>query len=487
MTRLIAIVFTLEVVIASPAFAFDPFGAMRDVSSSPASRMLGGSESVNPCAPGELSAPLLLFEAISRALCQSPKARQAWANVTERAAAVGADDAAYLPALAGAWQDQKEYSATKVRHRPDLDTSDRALIFSGSLTLGWVLYDFGNREATIEGARQLFLAAQANLDEDLQQVFMQAAQDYYAAQAIHSILAAAIDVESNAKLSQDAAQVRVEKGIAPISDQLQAQTAYAQAVLNRVKSEGELRIRLGTLAIDMGLDPDTPIVLTDAWDNANPGPEFIQSARALVEQAKLTHPSIVAAEHQLSAAAANERIARAQAYPSIRLISKSVWGDQPTIPGLGVNPVPAADRDSYIGVQVQVPLFDGFARHYQIEQAKAQVEIQRSALDDVEQQVARDVWVSYQTLKSDTDNLVNVESVLVSAQGALKASEQRYLGGAGTILELLAVQSALANARQQRIQALSEWRTARLQLAGSLGKLGLWAIDYQGHQSTEAK
>jgi outer membrane protein len=46
----------------------------------------------------------------------------------------------------------------------------------------------------------------------------------------------------------------------------------------------------------------------------------------------------------------------------------------------------------------------------------------------------------------------------------------------GNILELLKAQSDLASAQQQRIQALTNWQTARLRLAASLGQLRMDGI-----------
>jgi len=40
----------------------------------------------------------------------------------------------------------------------------------------------------------------------------------------------------------------------------------------------------------------------------------------------------------------------------------------------------------------------------------------------------------------------------------------------------LGAETALDNAQQQRVRALADWHTARLQLAASIGKLGMWAV-----------
>jgi outer membrane protein len=59
------------------------------------------------------------------------------------------------------------------------------------------------------------------------------------------------------------------------------------------------------------------------------------------------------------------------------------------------------------------------------------------------------------------------------AQRSYSAAQGRYQVGVGSIVELLNAQSSLAAAKRQRIQSLTDWRSARLQLASKLGTLGI--------------
>ena len=104
------------------------------------------------------------------------------------------------------------------------------------MTASWVLYDFGGRKAALQNATALLAAAQANQQAALETAFANIAKDYYAAQAAQGAFAAAQEVEHTANDSFQVATARVDKGIAPISDQLQAQTSYAEAVVNRTKA-----------------------------------------------------------------------------------------------------------------------------------------------------------------------------------------------------------------------------------------------------------
>ena len=455
-----------------PAMAFDVFQTSDAVPVTPADTLLATSAG-SSCQFGPLGAPLRLDEVVDRALCDNPKTREAWANVKAQAAAVGVAKAAYLPGVTGTWQDVRDDSVTDVTNHPALGSANRATIQSASVSLSWVLYDFGGRKAALRNAQELLAAARANQDATLQSTFSTVGSDYYAAQAAAGKLAAARETEAIARDSFVAASARVGHGVAAITDQLQAQTSYAQATFNRAKAEGELQTALGTLASDMSLNPSQPIVVPEVADGITADKDFTESVEELIDDAQRTHPSVAAARAQLEAAVAKEQQTRSQGMPNISFVAKYSQNNQPASLGLGQPQFPATGHDWYFGVQVQIPFFEGFGRTYQVRQAHAQVEVQQYTLDEAQQQVGLDVWKSYQALQTDVQNLQNTSALLEIAQRSFDAAKHRYTAGVGNILELLNSQSSLAEANRQRIQALTDWRTARLQLAAKIGRLGI--------------
>jgi Outer membrane protein len=457
------------------AMAFDVFQTDDAVPVTPAGSLLA-TNAGSPCQLGPLGAPLRLDEAVDRALCDNPKTREAWANVKVQAAGVGVARAAYLPNVTGTWQDVRDDSVTDVTNHPALGSANRATIHTASVSLNWVLYDFGGRKAALRNSQELLAAARANQDATLQSTFSTVATDYYSAQAAAGKLAAARETEGIAHDSFVAASARVGHGVAAITDQLQAQTSYAQATFSRAKAEGELQAALGTLASDMSLNPSQPIVVPEVADGVTPDKEFAESVEELIDDAEHTHPSVAAAKAQLEAAVAKEQQTRAQGLPNVSFVAKYSQNNQPASLGLGEPQFPATGHDWYFGVQVQIPLFEGFGRTYQVRQAHAQVEVQQYTLDEAQQQVGLDVWKSYQTLQTDLQNLQNTSSLLEIAQRSFDAAKHRYTAGVGNILELLNSQSSLADANRQRIQALTDWRTARLQLAAKMGRLSIGSL-----------
>jgi outer membrane protein len=471
---LLAIIFLLADV--RSATSDDIFGTRSQVPPSPASSLRPGGM-VDYCRQEAISSPVVLFDAIERALCESPKTRSAWAAIKVAAANLGISKSAYLPTVDGSVKYTYQHNETQVSDAPQLRSNFAKPVNEESLALGWVLYDFGARAASLSNSHALLLAAQANHDATVQSIFASTAKDYFSPHAANANVLSKRRIEEAAHDNLCAATARVIKGVAPVTDQLQANTAFAQAVYERAKAEGDLRSALGAVAVDMSLSPDEALTLPELDSGALPDTHFVRAVRDLLEEARQNHPRVLAAAAQWQAALANIKFVRARGLPVLRLIGESDRSNEPVSASLGQPALPALTKENYIGVKIEIPLLEGFNRDYQVRQAEAQADMQEQGLRDTQQQVAVSVWSSVQELQTDTENMRNTDVVLQSARQAFNASQRRYQSGVGNILEILNAQSTLSASEQQWIRAQLDWRTARLQLAASLGTLGMWAID----------
>lgn len=453
--------------------AFDPLLAEQSIPVSAADDMIPANST---CEFGPLSHPLALEDAVERALCRNPKTREAWADVKAQAAAVGVARAAYLPTITGNWQGVRDSSVTDITNHPALSSNYAATVRSEGVSLNWLLYDFGGREATLRNASSLLEAAQATRNAMLQSTFAKVAKDYYSAQAAHAALDAAREIEAMTGQSATVAQAKVDKGVAPVTDALQAQSQHEQALLNLAKAQSDARSTIGALAADMGYDPSVVSDVPAVTDTIIPGKTFTQSLAQLIDEVKRTHPSVVAAQAQYDAAMAKVAQTRAQGLPSLNLVGKYNRDNQPQSLGLGLPTYPSTGHDAYIGVQVTIPIFEGFGRNYQIDQARAKAERQQDALDDARNKVAVDVWDCYYALEAASESASHSSSLLKMAQQAYVAAQHRYNVGVGNILELLNTQTTLANAKERRIQTLTDWDNARIDLASKLGRLDLSSV-----------
>jgi outer membrane protein len=464
----------LGLTLSGLALGADIFNTAAQVPANPAAPQLG--DAPDACRQVPRLTELALFDAVARNLCESPKTHAAWLAVQAAAAAVGQGQAAYLPRLDASGEYSYEHDVTNVAGEPGSRTDFAQPVNTESLTLTWVLYDFGGRSAVLKNSRQLLLAAKANENATLQAAIASTAKDYYAAQAGNARVQSTLRIEAGAQQILAAATARFHTGLSPVTEVYQANTAQAQAVYERAKAQGDSRIALGTMATDMSLPPDETLTLPDLNQSVAPDTAFVQSVRDLIDTATNLHPAVLAARAQWQAALANVQAVRAVGYPKISLVGSASRSDQPLTSNLGVPEVPATSRSEYAGVKIDIPLFEGFDQHYKIRQAEAQAQAAEQAVRDAQQQTSLGVWMSFQTLDTATANVRNTNAVLASARQSFEASLRRYQSGVGSILDLLSVQNTLAGAEQQQIQAQLDWRTARLQLAASIGQLEVAAV-----------
>jgi outer membrane protein TolC len=267
--------------------------------------------------------------------------------------------------------------------------------------------------------------------------------------------------EKTALESLNAAEARLRVGTATPADRLQARTAHAQAVLNRISAEGAVKTTQGTLANVIGADPTRPLVLAPL-PPAAPGAGFEADVARLIEEARTRRPDLAAAEAQFRAAQANIDAAKAAHLPTLSL---GVGAGRSQIAGQ------SAFDSSSIGLTVSIPIFSGFSTTYRVQAAEAQADIQAARREQVRLQVALDVWNAYANLATATQSVKTAADLLESAAQSERAAAGRYRAGVGSILDLLAAQAALASARQQRIQADTSWFVSRTTLAQAMGAL----------------
>lgn len=452
-SRLLFVAFAIPLASHAQAFeAADPLGSEARVPPRPALFADTDGRGARPCLAPAPEASFGVLDAVDLTLCNNPQTREVWANARAQAAQVGIAQGAFLPGL--------DFRASASRVRNDAASDNQR---SAALTLSWLLFDFGARGAGLENARQLLSASAATLDATVQALFLAAMQFYYNAQAARAALLAAEESEKASRESLAAAEARYRVGSGTPADRLQAQTAWSQATLNRIRAEGEVRNTLGALANVMGLDANRPLRLAEIPEapSAADALAAAQDVDALIDLARRHRPDLRAAEAQLKAAESAVDFARASGLPTLTLGAGPSWQTSGGVSGHG----------STFGLTLNVPLFSGFETTYRVRAAQAQSESRAAQRDRIRQQVALDVWRAYQSLSTADQSLKTTADLLASAEQSERVALGRYKAGVGNILDLLNAQSALSAARQQRIQAALDWRVYRATLAQALGTI----------------
>lgn len=408
----------------------------------------------------ELTRSLVLADALDIALCRNPQIKTAWAAIKIQSAAVGEARSAYLPSATGT----VSHLQTTTRY-PDIKPSSSTN--SGQtayLNLSWRLLDFGTRSANLNAAEQALRAALSGHDAELQKVLSAVINAWFDAL---TTLGSARERTESSRLAQDtmaATQRREVRGAAGQNDALQAKAALARARLEEQRAIGEARKALAILGVTMGLPPDTPLQLTVSPDVQHT--EAIRTLSTWLADAEQAHPALQAAQARLASAQAKVEAVRAEGLPTLDLVSNYYQNGYPN------QGLPASrSTTTTVGVTLTIPFFDGFARGYKIRGAQAQVEQSQAQQLETQYQVMTQIVRAHSDAVAAQENIVSSNALLTDALAALLSSQRRYANGASDILELLTMQAALAEARQEKVRSQAEWRSATLRLLANAGML----------------
>jgi outer membrane protein TolC len=406
---------------------------------------------IDACSVKTYDKPLSLVDVTEAALCYNPQTKEVYASAKAQAAQVGVARSLFFPSVT----DTVSTSENKTQ------TSNYSSNLKNTIVASYLLYDFGSRDATLENANQLLKAASATQSATVQNVLLSAVNAFYQVHASKAILNASIETEHLYQESFKSAEAKYIAGVATPADKLQAQTSFANATLIKIKNEGILKIAYGNLASIMGVPASMPLEIADA--KLDTIPEMIdQDIEALIEKARLQRPDLIASEAQLKASLAKIEAAKADSKPTLSVNLSNIYADDSKA---------ALTNTSSIGINVSIPLFGGYKPTYLIRSAEATAELNASKRDQLKLQVSLDVWTAYQNLKTANESITASNILVLSAEESSRVALGRYKEGVGNIIDTLNAQSALANAKQQKIQSVLNWNIARTTLAQSIGVL----------------
>lgn len=395
-----------------------------------------------------------LAEAIEVALTNNPATRAAWLDTLAAEAALGSRRSAYLPEV--------DLSAPLVRGRPIQGTL--ATTFTPSLSLTYLLFDFGGRAAQVEEARQTLIASAYSQNQTIQNVVLRTQQAYYSYLNAKALVAAQSATIRERDTATESADARHTAGVATIADVLQARTARSQAQLAYETFEGNLRSAEGVLSTAMGLPPTTRFTAGELPADL-PLDTVSRTVEELIEQAEATRPDLAAARAGVLNARARIRDVRSQGLPTVGLSGTA--GRNLVLGGTS----PSMNTYS-AGVDLRFPLFTGFRSTYDVRQAEAIAQMTEENTRSLADEVSLQVWNSYYALQTAAQRVRTSRDLLTSAQQTVDVETSRYKAGVGSIIDLLTAEAALENARAQEVQSRADWLVAVAQLAHDTGSLG---------------
>lgn len=410
--------------------------------------------------PPELLKPDAVFtlaDVVQIALANNPLTRASWHAARSAGALAGARRSSYYP-----YVDLAGSVAFSQTSSSDGRQGDPAMVGATALGLSYLLFDFGGRRATAQEAYWNLIASDWLHNATIQNTVFTVQATYFLYLSLKSQLVAANSAVESARQNYEAATRRHDAGVATIADVLQAKTALSQQELNVNSLEGQVQVLRGALATAMGLPATIPIDVGDLPGEIPPDYR-LDAVEKLVTSALLQRPDLSAARALVERAVQRVDVVRSEGLPTVNVAASTTpsW----YLPG----DVAHYQTNWSTRVLLNVPLFTGYARSYDLLRATEDLEVARAQADTAEQQTILQVWTSYYALDTATRRLATSKDLLASAAQSERVAFARYKEGVGTILDLLVAQAALANARATEIQARTDWFVALARLARDTG------------------
>jgi len=417
------------------------------------------------------SHPYTLGELIDLAEDHNPSTRVVWERAKQKARELGLAKSTYYPRLDGlaVFGDERLINPFPEPLAPRGYVMVEVPVVRPEVTLQYLIFDFGKREAHIDAAKDESLASGADVIQVNQALAFHVASAYYQLMTAQERLQAAQDTLRTAQTTQDAAENRLKNGLATLPDVLNARAETAQAAFDEESADGDEKIARVTLTEAVGADP-SPNITIDSQRSA-PLPERLsQSIEALIDRALRDRPELMEQRLRIRSAAADIRAAKAEYRPQIALSGSiaqtSLW------PSADYGQLGSASEPTWsVALGVQWRIFDGGARKSELLVAESK---RREAYDELtarSDETTREVWTAYIAFRTALRKHDAAVALLEAANSSYSASLEAYKYGVKNLVDVVTAEKQLAQARLSSVSARSELFTEAVNLEFATGNL----------------
>lgn len=398
-----------------------------------------------------------LEEVVILSLCNNPDTRSAYLSLVASSYTYSQSYSGYFPTVTG---------SAAYTHGTAYSPHSKSIARSSGVSASVTLYDFGQRELSIEIAEKTLLTAGNSYTSVLQGSIANALKGYYTLLTSQTSVAVAEESERFALASYEAANIKYEIGQVALADKLQAKSSYSSAVLSTQSARNTLAIQKAALARLMGLPPEGSLQVAELDDKDLTLPPFGAELPRLIAEAKEKRVDLIS---QRAAVESAELSLRKTERENLATISAGVnAGYDKTGVFMG-----KSSGSNAIGLSVSIPIFTGFTQTYNERAARNAIESSRQALTAAELNVEQDVWNSWHNYQTSQASWETSQDLIKSATEFKDVALGRYKEGIGTILDVLSAQSQYSSALQSHTQARFNLLTSRIDLVRAVGILDL--------------
>lgn len=414
-----------------------------------------------------------LVELIDLAEMLNPETRVAWEAARQAAIGVGLVKSTYLPVLSlralGGYQ-HEAFPLPKSLSPDGFFKADFEQVLP-ALELRWLLLDFGRRENSLEMAKERLLEANLAFNRKHQDIIFRVQRAFFELSTLTGKIAVAQSSLDSARTVRESAEEQMRNGLATLPEVSLARQQEAQAAFELEDVLARERDAQVALAESVGVLPTTKIRVTDFSALASAS-ALEQSVEKVIDHALEKRPDLIAKVAELRKKEDEARLARAEYYPTLSLLS-----NVNTLAGrVRIKNGPedsgwfgAAEPGYGVGLVLEWNIFEGGATRKRVAKAEAERRAAEAELTAARDSVIREVWKAYTDVKLAIRRLEVAAAVVAAAQNSYDAMLESYRHGLETLTNLLAARRELSNSRFVELDTKLKLYTASAALAFSTG------------------
>jgi outer membrane protein len=397
---------------------------------------------------------LNLERCIEIALKRQPAIIAAMSTANASQSKIGEAKANYYPQID--WTSSA--SRTSVGRRSSYGFETRSVIFnsySTGVTLNQNIFDFGKTASQVKIQKLNYDSSLSDLENMSDQIILNVKQAYYGVLQAKRNRDVSADTVKQFQQHLDQAKAFYEVGTKPKFDVTKAEVDLSNAKLNLIKAENTLRIAVANLNNAMGV-PDAP--------------EYEVEDNLLFKKYEITFDDAVSKAYQNRPDLKSIIVKKQAAESSIELAKKDYY---PVLTGTAGydyagNTFPL-QKGWNIGATFSFPVFNGFLTKYQVEEAKANLNVLKANEESLRQGVFLEVQQAYLNLKEAEDSIPTAELGVKQAEENFEIANGRYTAGVGNPIEVTDAEVLLLNAKLSYIQALYNYKVSQSSLEKAMG------------------
>ncbi|MDD2767423.1 MAG: TolC family protein [Methylococcus sp.] len=324
-----------------------------------------------------------------------------------------------------------------------------------------LLYDFGRTSSLVASSELNAKASEENRAASEAQIMLLVTAAYYQMVQAQAVLNVAEETLAKRELNLKQVKALAESGLKSALDVSFAEVNQSDAQMLLLKAKNDLASARAVLSTAMGNREEESFEVRE-----EPMPPPVGKLEAAISEALYQRPDLRTLRLQLQAAEKFAEAEKAAARPKIELV-----GDINYMPWANIKPDAYPKFNVIGGVLIDVPVFEGFALEARENKAKKEYQAAAHGVTDAENNILRDVRVSWMAAKTAFERMTPAHQQFLEANKSFQLAQSRYQMGLSSIVELTQAQLNFTRGAIDEIEARIEYQMRCAELDYQMGKL----------------